>query len=96
MQHFDEIPINQIKKMDGYQTGPQMYADGASKRAPENDVFSETQENNGGGGHLTDEGEDLTMEDRVFHQKWKVRVEAFKEINKYFFSEGQSTGPPRE
>ena len=33
------------------------------------------------------------MEDRVFNQKWKIRVEAFKEINKQFFSEAKDTEP---
>jgi hypothetical protein len=53
-------------------------------------MFSETQENTG---NLTDEGEDLSMEDRVFNQKWKIRVEAYKEINKQFFSEAKDTEP---
>jgi hypothetical protein len=28
MRQFDDIPINQLKKMEGYQTGPAMYAAG--------------------------------------------------------------------
>lgn len=67
MAQFDDIPIHQLHKADGYQI--RNIDDSAIKHDHED------EDDNFG---------DISLKDRCFHEKWKVRQQAYNEINKLF------------
>ena len=82
MQNFDEIPINKIKTMVGYQTEPYMYTSDmkhkdSQQSMPEVPEFPQEVET----------PSDLPLEERVQDTVWKVRQQAFKEINQQFYND---------
>jgi hypothetical protein len=86
MRHFDDIPISQIRKMPGYQTGANMQDQEANGRPSLTDntgglVVAPTEQND------DLEGLNVSLSERVIHQNWRIRLEAFKQINKLFYSD---------
>ena len=77
LAQFDDIPIHQLHKADGYQLRnidddeqPQVSGRPSIHEAPDQ----------------TNEAQDLSLKDQCFHSKWKVRQQAFKEINRLFMT----------
>lgn len=86
MQHFDDIPISQIQKMPGYQTGAEMQNGAASSK----NVASLGPDSNPNAlaGSLEDEEAQLRpLEERCQHANWKIRIAAYKEINNMFYND---------
>ena len=72
MANFDDIPIHQLHKADGYQIrniDDEEQPSTTDRREPGFDATTEEELNN------------LSLKDQVFHSKWKVRMNAFKLIN---------------
>lgn len=68
LKHFDDIPIHQLHKADGYQVRDldQEEQQRARSKSP-GDV---------------EQAHNLDLKDQVFHKNWKIRSNAFKEITK--------------
>ena len=73
MAQFDDIPIHQLHKADGYQI---------------RNIDDEEQPGADGGNFGVDGYEDelknMSLKDQVFHSNWKIRLNAFKRINRLF------------
>lgn len=72
MANFDDIPIHQLHKADGYQIrniDDEEQPLATEGREPGFDATNEEEIKN------------LSLKDQVFHAKWKVRMNAFKLIN---------------
>lgn len=93
MSQFDDIPINKIKTMVGYQTNIGMYeADAKLPPSEEHEgpdvkayaAIKGDQQNDSDG----DEDElGLPLEERVHAAQWKTRMRAAKEINQLFYND---------
>ena len=82
MAQFDDIPIHELHKADGYQerniddddaTGG--IVQHPNKNPYGNEGFDKTAE---------EDLQNLSLKDQTFHPKWKVRMNAFKKINQEF------------
>jgi hypothetical protein len=74
MKHFDDIPISKIQKMTGYQTHPLDYENEPKTADP-------TAED------VEIDASHLPLGERVLHANWRVRLEAYKEINQLFYTD---------
>jgi len=77
MKHFDDIPISKIQKMTGYQTHP-MDFEKEKGDSPRGEVQADDE--NVDASHLP-------LGERVLHANWRVRLEAYKEINQLFYTD---------
>ena len=83
MKHFEDIPISQIQKMTGYQTHPKDY--GVDKDFnPLHPVFHKNVEKEE---EIEVDVCNLALGERLLHPNWRVRLEAYKEINQLFYSD---------
>lgn len=72
MANFDDIPIHQLHKADGYQI----------RNIDDEEQPSTTDRREAGFDATAEEDlKNLSLKDQVFHSKWKVRMNAFKLIN---------------
>jgi hypothetical protein len=77
MKHFDDIPISQIQKMTGYQTHPKDYVN-EKDSVPQQQMVDENEQV---------DASHLPLGERVINSNWRVRLEAYKEINQLFYSD---------
>ena len=84
MAQFDDIPIHQLHKADGYQLRN----------------IDDEEQSQGGTGFGEGEGEEdlknVSLKDRVFNPKWKIRLAAFKAINQHFLDFDQNKERKKE
>lgn len=82
MAQFDDIPIHQLHKADGYQIRniDDESEDGRRSRPGQPNDHVEGPDR----GQQDDELKNISLKDQAFHAKWKVRLNAFKEINQLF------------
>lgn len=84
MAQFDDIPIHQLHKADGYQLRN----------------IDDEEQSQGGIGFGEGEGEEdlknVSLKDRVFSPKWKIRMAAFKAINQLFLDFDQNKERKKE
>lgn len=69
MAQFDDIPIHQLHKADGYQI----------RNIDDSEIKDKVE--------LVDDDEelkDISLKDQCFHAKWKVRQNAYSQINQEF------------
>ena len=76
LAQFDDIPIHQLHKADGYQLIN--IDDDEQTQVTGRPSINDVEQNN--------EAQDLSLKEQCFHAKWKVRHTAFKEINRLFTS----------
>jgi hypothetical protein len=68
LKHFDDIPIHQLHKADGYQV---------------RNLDEEEQERDRSKSPGIDEKDiGMNLKDKCFHKNWKIRSNAFKEITR--------------
>lgn len=79
MNKFDDIPIKELNKQEAYQ----------QKRFDEQEDYDNSHNNNGGNANNVEEKDEsnMTLYERVEHPKWKIRMNAYKEINSLFYNE---------
>jgi len=84
MRHFDDIPISQIQKMPGYQTGDNM-----PKVTTMMEEYPNSRQTNAGAlGSLEDEDAQCRpIEERTQNAKWNIRLAAYKEMNNLFYND---------
>lgn len=101
MSNFDDIPINKIKSMVGYQTNVDMYRADAklppqaeeqmdpNAQAPKGqyDGVKESVTPRGENSDDSENEEGLSLEERLISRLWKVRMRAAKEINQLFYND---------
>jgi len=76
LAHFDDIPIHQLHKADGYQI----------RNIDDSEIKQDRRDNRGGNESDGDEIANMSLKDQVFHPTWKIRSSAFKKINQLFLT----------
>jgi hypothetical protein len=71
MANFDDIPIHQLHKADGYYQGQNIAEMGAGVDEGEDNLQESTLL-----------PANTSLKDQVFDQRWKVRLNAFQAINR--------------
>lgn len=90
MAHFDDIPINKIKTMVGYQTNADMYRADAKlpeqeQEQPNHKMYDGVKDEQVQQSDDSDnENVGLSIEERLQARKWKTRLRACKDINTIF------------
>ena len=82
LANFDDIPIHQLHKADGYQI--RNIDDDDSTRGTAQQPVSNPYPNDGFDKTAEEDLGNLSLRDQVFHSKWKIRMNAFKQINQEF------------